>query len=166
MTDKFNLNGVDLELKPIKDLVNNNEKMLAIKQVIDLTGCSLIVGKNFVEQIDDLENFNPNKNSLLNGKEGVTISNRNGNIKVTYINGKLKKIVTPSDIEWKRVKVLLQGNQTLVQYEKQFSEGKIGKSQTLIQKNEGFFKDFSGIKTLLTAVIIFVAILIYLEFFR
>ena len=166
MTDKFNINGVDIELKPVKDLVDNNEKILAIKHVIDLTGCSLIVGKNFVEQIDDLESFNPNNNSLLNGKEGVSVSNRNGNIKVIYTNGKSKKAVTPSDFEWKRVKVLLPNNQTLLQYEKQFLGGKIGENQTLIQKNEGFFNKFSGIKKVLTALIILILLIIYLEFFR
>lgn len=166
MTDQFNLNGVDIDLKPIKELVNNNEKILAIKHVIDLTDCRLIVAKNFVEQLNDLQNFDPNIQGISNSNEGVSVSNSNGKINVTYKTGKSKKNVTPADIEWKRVKAILPNNQTILQYEKQFSEGKININQTLIQRNKGFFYDFSGIKKVLTILIIIILIIVYLEFFR
>ena len=157
----YNLKGVDLEIEPIKNLIAENGKIFALKQVIDRTNCGLVVAKNFVESIDDLDNFDPNNTSIPSNKEGVSSTNRNGKITVTYINGKIKKKVTPLDPEWQRVKALMSNNDLIAQYERQFAEGKTGKNQTLIQKNEGF----SNTKKVLTAVIILVLIIIYLEFF-
>ncbi len=118
---KMTINGVDLDIKEITDLLNQNREIEAIKLVLDKTKISLKDSKNIVDNIKKGNYENLSNPITTTNKERVTIK-RNGNeIIVAYFDDKGNEhIVTPYDTLWEKVKSMAKDNETIKEYERTF----------------------------------------------
>lgn len=151
----------NLNRQEIEELLQQNEKINAIKLVFDKTGLGLKNSKDLVEAIQNTETHFTEGNSLGNSNVSVKTLNKNGKLTVKLkLNNQSEKVVFPSDPDWAEVKKVMGDKPELLAYEKEYLEDP---TQFQSQKNTLFIEEKSSGKwkvVLLAAVL--TIIIIYL----
>lgn len=109
----------------VRELLQQNKKLEAIKLVYDTTDMNLQNAKDFVETYENSGNFfNPESMNRLD-HINVNMTNVNGNLTVKIKEGnKAEKIVYPNDPEWEQAKKMLGSKPELLKYEADYLAGK------------------------------------------
>ena len=151
----------NLDREEIEELLQQNEKINAIKLVFDKTGIGLKNSKDLVEAIQRKETHFSEDNSSSNSNVSVKTFSKNGQLTVKLkLNNQPEKVVFPSDPDWAEVKRVMGDKPELIAYEKEYLENPT-KFQS--QKNTLFIEDEGSRKwkvVLLAAV--FTIVIIYL----
>lgn len=137
--EKITINGIEVKLAEIQNLLHENRKLEAVKLVFETCNCGLKEAKDAVDNIE-LGNFDMSNLQKIpsNTTERVWAQKKNGSIVVTYSSGNNEKVVvTPADTLWQRVKAIAQNNNPLInEYETSFNNGtlpepKLSKSSSI-----------------------------------
>ncbi|WP_379965831.1 hypothetical protein [Epilithonimonas sp. UC225_85] len=153
----------NLDRQEIEELLQQNEKINAIKLVFDKTGLGLKNSKDLVEAIQSKETHFDEDNSLTNSNVSVKTFSKHGQLTVKLkLNNQPEKIVFPSDPDWAEVKKVMGDKPEIIAYEKEYLENPT-KFQS--QKNTLFIEEEGSGKwkvVLLAAIFtIFIIYLIY-----
>ncbi|WP_131450910.1 hypothetical protein [Chryseobacterium sp. FH1] len=115
-----------LDRHEIEELLQQNEKMQAIKLVFDKTGIGLKNSKDLVEAVQRKETHFTEDNSSSNSNVSVKTFNKNGQLTVKLkLNNQPEKVVFPSDPDWVEVKRVMGDKPELIAYEKEYLENPI-----------------------------------------
>jgi len=151
----------NLDRQEVEELLQQNEKINAIKLVFDKTGLSLKNSKDLVESIQNKETHFTEDGSSSNSNVSVKMLNKNGKLTVKLkLDDQPEKVVFPSDPDWAEVKKVMGDKPELIAYEKEYLENP---TQFQSQKNKLFIEDEGSgkLKVVLLAAI-FTVIIIYL----
>ena len=109
----------------IRQLLQQNKKLEAVKLVCDTTDMDLLNAKNFVESFENGErSFNPESMTRFD-HISVHMTNVNGIVTVKMKEGSnAEKIVYPNDPDWEKAKKMLGNKPELLKYEADFMDGK------------------------------------------
>lgn len=152
----------NLDRQEIEGLLQQNEKMLAIKLVMDKTDLGLKNSKDLVESIQNKEtHFTEDHSSGSSSNVSVKMLNKNGQLTVRLkLNNQSEKVVFPSDPDWAEVKKVMGDKPELLAYEKEYLENPM---QFQKQKNTLFIEDEgSGKWKVVLLAAVFTIIIIYL----
>ncbi len=149
-----------LDREEIEELLQQNEKINAIKLVFDNTGLGLKNSKDLVEAIQNKETNFIEDYSSGNSNISVKTFSKNGQLTVKLkLNNQPEKVVFPSDSDWAEVKKVMGDKPELIAYEKEYLENPI-KFQS--QKNTLFIEDEgSGKWKVVLLAAVFTIVIIY-----
>lgn len=109
----------------IRQLLQQNKKLEAVKLVCDSTDMNLLNAKNFVESFENGE-ISSNPESMTRFDHiSAHMTNVNGIVTVKMKEGNnTEKIVYPNDPDWEKAKKMLGNKPELLKYEADFLDGK------------------------------------------
>ena len=151
----------NLQREEIEQLLQQNEKISAIKLVSDTTGIGLKNSKDLVEAIQNKSTHFTEDHSLAESNVTVKTFSKNGKMTVKLkLNNQPEKEVFPSDPDWAEVKRVMGDKPELLAYEREFLEDP---TKFQYQKNTLFIEEKASgkLKVVLLAAICTI-IIIYL----
>ncbi|RRJ92653.1 hypothetical protein EG240_02370 [Paenimyroides tangerinum] len=111
------INNVPVDLVILDNFLNKNQKIEAIKYIVDHCNVGLRDAKNFVDNYDP-ENIEQDSNLNFPKKEGVQIKTLKNTIEVRYCDDQgIETLVNPDHILWKNVKRIMHDSLKIKEYE-------------------------------------------------
>lgn len=111
------INNVPVDLTILENYLNNNQKIEAIKYIVEHCNVGLRDAKNFVDNYDS-GNIEQDSNFNFPKKEGVQIKTLKNTIEVRYCDAQgIETLVNPDHILWKNVKRIMSDSLKIKEYE-------------------------------------------------
>lgn len=109
----------------VRNLLDQNKKLEAVKLVYETAGMNLKDAKDFVDDIERKEKTFSLESAPYIDNTNVEMINDNGRITVKIRQGDgPQRIIYPDGPDWNRAKAMLGSKPELLAYEKEFFEGK------------------------------------------
>lgn len=156
----IDINGKQVDLSQIIDLIGQNKKIEAIKILKDNTDIGLKDAKDLIESLESSGIGSEHPPVSFSRTESVTTRKTGDEVTVSYTdeNGE-KSIVTPNDPSWGKVKNIARDNATIDAYEKNYSS-----SSQSINNGSVFIEEKRSNTTRYIIIAIIAAILAYFVF--
>lgn len=158
----IDINGQQVDLSQIIDLISQNKKIETIKILKDNTDISLKDAKDLVDSLESSGIASEYPPVNYSKKESVTTRKNGDEVTVSYTdeNGQ-KSMVTPNDPSWGKVKNIVRDSATIEAYEKDFKS-----NPGSISNGSVFIEEKRSNTTRYIVIAIIAAILAYFIFAR